>query len=380
MTTDDPCAEGLDKLRQENRFLEALFRDVPFGWAYHQSVFDDDGVPVDYIFLRANTRFEQYTGLKAAEIIGRRVTEFIPGIEEADPDLIKAYGEVALTGEPLEMEIYFAPFDRWYNVVANSPEKGYFNAIFEEITSRKKAEAELAEAMGELARSNRDLEQFAYVASHDLQEPLRMVSSYTELLGRRYAGKLDQDADRFIGFAVDGAQRMQVLINDLLEFSRVGRQARPEQPIDLNVALAAVLDGLHERVTETGARVSCGVLPEAMIHPSQAQQVLMNLLTNALKFRGDAPPEVSISGSSEDGQVRITVKDNGIGISPEYHAKVFAIFQRLHKREEYPGTGIGLALVKRIVEHNGGKVRLESTEGEGTAFHLTLPAHAGGDA
>ncbi len=380
MTADDPGPTGLDKLRQENRLYEALFRDVPFGWAYHEMVLDEDGKPVDYIFLKANSRFEQYTGLKAADIIGRRVTEIIPGIENAEPDLIKAYGEVALTGEPLEMEIYFAPFDRWYNVVANCPEKGYFNAIFEEVSARKKAEAELAAAMSELARSNKDLEQFAYVASHDLQEPLRMVSSYTELLGRRYSAKLDDEADRFIGYAVDGAQRMQILINDLLEFSRVGRLKPPAEPTELSEVAATVLDGLSDRVAERGAKVECGQLPAALIQPVHAKQVLQNLLTNALKFSAGTAPEISISGNREDGRVTLTVKDNGIGIAPEHHAKVFAIFQRLHKREKYPGTGIGLALVKRIIEHNGGTIRLESKEGEGTSFHVTMLAPEGGEA
>ena len=379
MSAEIPCAEALAKLSQEIKFYESLFMDVPFGWAYHQVVLDDEGVPVDYTFLKANNCFELFTGLKVAEIIGRRVTEVIPGIQGADPDLISMYGQVALTGEPMQIEIYFAPFDRWYNVVANCPKRGFFNAIFEDITQRKKAELERDESMEELARSNRDLEQFAYVASHDLQEPLRMVSSYTELLGRRYRSKLDDDADRFIDYAVDGARRMQTLINDLLEFSRVGRQTQDVSATDLNELLSAVLKGLAPRMEETRADITCGQLPMAMIHPSSARQVLQNLITNALKFHGEEPPRIKISGRQVDETVHITIKDEGIGIAGEHHDRIFSIFQRLHRREEYAGTGIGLALVKRIVEHHGGSIRLDSSPGEGATFTVSLPAPRGGN-
>lgn len=377
MAAEEPGAEGMAQLRQENQFYASLFRDVPFGWAYHQIVLDDAGKPVDYTFLKVNKRFEEFTGLVAADILNRRVTEVIPGIQDADPDLISMYGTVALTGEPLEIEIYFAPFDRWYNVVANCPRRGFFNAIFEEITARKKAELDLDEAMGELARSNKDLEQFAYVASHDLQEPLRMVSSYTELLGRRYRGQLDKQADRFIDYAVDGARRMQTLINDLLEFSRVGRSNKDPEATDLNAVLGNVLDGYRDLIAQSKADVRCETLPVAMIHPSYAQQVLQNLLSNAIKFNGGEPPVIRITGSQDDGQVHLTFTDQGIGISEEHHARIFDIFQRLHRREEYEGTGIGLALVKRIVEQSGGAISLDSAPGEGATFHISLPAPQG---
>ena len=355
MPAEDPGAATLAKLGQENRFYESLFQGVPFGWAYHEVVLDHAGAPIDYIFLKANTCFEKFTGLKAAEIIGRRVTEIIPGIQDAEPDLISMYGQVALTGEPFQIELFFAPFDRWYNVVANCPERGFFNAIFEDITQRKMAELELDELMTELSRSNRDLEQFAYVASHDLQEPLRMVSSYT----------------------VEGARRMQALINDLLEFSRVGRQDRIVSATDLDQVLSTVLDGLAQRIEETGAEITRGPLPVAMIHPSYARQVLQNLLSNALKFCGAEPPRITISGSQEDGTAHFMVQDQGIGMAPEHHERVFTIFQRLHRRDDYEGTGIGLALVKRIVEHHGGEISLDSSEGEGATFRVSLPAPLG---
>lgn len=204
-----------------------------------------------------------------------------------------------------------------------------------------------------------------------------MVSSYTELLGRRYRSKLDDDADRFIDYAVDGARRMQTLINDLLEFSRVGRQTQDVSATDLNELLSAVLKGLAPRMEETRADITCGQLPMAMIHPSSARQVLQNLITNALKFHGEEPPRIKISGRQVDETVHITIKDEGIGIAGEHHDRIFSIFQRLHRREEYAGTGIGLALVKRIVEHHGGSIRLDSSPGEGATFTVSLPAPQG---
>ncbi len=341
-----------------------------FGWAYHEIILDDAGEPVDYVFLKANKIFEQFTGLKRADIIGRGVTEIIPGIENAEPNLIKKYGEVALTGESQQFELYFAPFDRWYSVFANCPKHGFFNAIFEEISSRKQAEMELE-------RSNQDLEQFAYVASHDLQEPLRMVSSYTELLGKRYSGKLDEQADKFINYAVDGARRMQDLINDLLAFSRVGPRARTANPVDLNAVFEEVIDGLHLTIQELGGEVSAHDLPTVMADPLQARQLLQNLIANALKFHGEDPPVVRVTARRREEMWEMSVADNGIGIRPEYEERIFGIFQRLHQREDYPGTGIGLAVVKRIVECNGGEIRLESEVGEGATFHFTLPAAEG---
>ncbi len=360
--------------KTEVAFYRSLFRDVPFGWAYHQVVLDDQGRPVDYVFLKANRKFEEFTGLRRADIIGNRVTEIIPGIQDADPDLITAYGEVALGAEPLQFELYFAPFDRWYNVVANSPERGYFNAIFEEISDRKKAEQDLARAMEELARSNKDLEQFAYVASHDLQEPLRMVSSYTDLLARRYTDKLDERANSFINFAVDGARRMQDLINDLLSFSRVGSQGTPAVAVDLNEVTSQVIADLALTIEETGGEVLARDLPEVLMDPVHARQLLQNLVGNALKFHGEAPPRIEVSAAREGDMWALSVRDNGIGIPEKHRERVFGIFQRLHRRRDYAGTGIGLAMVRRIMENAGGEVRMESAEGGGTTFTCTLPA------
>jgi signal transduction histidine kinase len=238
---------------------------------------------------------------------------------------------------------------------------------------RKRAEEALREKTEELARSNRDLEQFAYVASHDLQEPLRMVTSYVQLLARRYKGKLDSNADEFIGFALDGATRMWSLINDLLTYSRVGMQGDPLEPTDCEKVLSLSLHNLKVAIEENGAVVTHDALPTAMANRPQLIQLFQNLIENAIKFHGAEPPRVHISASRNGNGWIFSVRDNGIGIAPEYAERIFIIFQRLHGREEYPGTGIGLAICQKIVERHGGRIWVESEVGKGATFYFNLP-------
>jgi PAS domain S-box-containing protein len=256
--------------------------------------------------------------------------------------------------------------------------------ISRDITERKRTEDALAEKARELQRSNTELEQFAYVASHDLQEPLRMVASYTQLLGRRYRAKLDKEADEFIGYAVEGATRMQVLINDLLAYSRVGTRGKPFAPTPCGDVLARTLANLKLAIEETGATVEAPpTLPVVMADSSQLTQLFQNLISNALKFRAPGrQPRVRINVNPHvtPPDVRVwnaewlfAVRDNGIGIDPKYFERIFVLFQRLHTREQYPGTGIGLAVCKKIVERHGGRIWVESTPGEGSTFYFTLP-------
>ncbi len=227
-----------------------------------------------------------------------------------------------------------------------------------------------------LARSSDELQQFAYVASHDLQEPLRMISSYLQLLERRYREQLDDEAQEFIHYAVDGAARMQTLIRALLEYSRVSTRGQPFQPINLQAVLDEVLANLKLAIADAQAVITHDPLPTLQGDDSQLMQLLQNLISNALKFRGERPPQVHITVSQSDSHWTIGVRDNGIGIAPEYRDRIFLIFQRLHARTEYPGTGIGLALCKKIVERHGGKIWLESQPGEGATFFFTLPVEA----
>lgn len=236
-----------------------------------------------------------------------------------------------------------------------------------DISPRKKAEEELR-------RSNEELERFAYVASHDLQEPLRTVTSYLQLLSRRYGDKLGADAGEFIGYAVAGATRMQRLIEDLLVFSRVGTQERRFEPHDANAVLQEALDDLRASITAAHAQVTSDALPRVLADEGQLEQVFTNLISNALKFRGTEVPRVHVSAERDGRFWRFAVRDNGVGIDPKYFEKIFVIFQRLYARDKYEGTGVGLAICKKVVEGHGGRIWVESMPGNGTAFMFTLPA------
>lgn len=235
------------------------------------------------------------------------------------------------------------------------------------------ARQDLEHSVKELARSNAELQQFAYVASHDLQEPLRMVSSYTQLLAKRYRGRLDADADDFIGFAVDGAARMQKLIQDLLAYSRVGTRNLERQAVSMDSVLEYATDMLQLVIKDTDAAVTHESLPSIKVDERQMTQLFQNLISNAIKFRGQEPPRIHVSATRLDGEWLFSVHDNGIGIEPQYADRIFVIFQRLHNRDDYPGTGIGLAICKKIVERHGGRIWMESEPGKGSTFFFTVP-------
>jgi chemotaxis family two-component system sensor kinase Cph1 len=239
---------------------------------------------------------------------------------------------------------------------------------------RNRAQNELALKVHELARSNDDLEQFAYAALHDLQEPLRMVATYTQLLSERYRGKLDAEADKYIHYAADGAIRMQMLIRDLLAFSVTGRHDTEVRATDCRAVLRSALFNLIVAVEESGARIKYGDLPVVMSNASQLQQVFQNLIGNAIKFRSSGPPVIQISAQRHNEEWIFSVSDNGIGIMPEHKESVFTIFQRLHTREEYAGNEIGLAICKKIIERHGGTIWTESPPQGGTTFKFTLLA------
>jgi signal transduction histidine kinase len=248
--------------------------------------------------------------------------------------------------------------------------------ILDELAATRQANTVLQAHAAELERSNSELEQFAYIASHDLQEPLRKVASFTQLLQRRYAGQLDARADQYIEFAVDGAKRMQALINDLLQYSRVGRSAREPALVSSDAALAQARNNLATAMEETGATVETGHLPLVLAELPLLAAVFQNLLSNALKFSGGKPPRVVITCTRDEPFWLFSFSDNGIGIKPEYAERIFVIFQRLHERSAYPGTGIGLAMTRKIVEYFGGRIWLDTTYTEGSRFLFTLPMPA----
>lgn len=325
---------------------------------------------------------QRIKGYEAEEILGQHFSVFYPEEDRAAGKPAHLLAVAAATGR-VEDEGWRVRKDGarvWANVVITalrSPDHRLrgFAKVTRDLSERRQAEEALARRGEELARSNADLEQFAYVASHDLQEPLRAVVSYLQLLERRYQGQLDERADKYIRHAVEGAHRMQALIEDLLTYSRVGRRGAAFAPTDATLALDRALTNLRSAIEASDACITVAALPSVLADRSQLTQLFQNLIGNAIKFRGAARPEVRVAAWREGGAWHFVVQDNGIGIEPEYRDRIFAIFQRLHTRDEYPGTGIGLAICRRVVERHGGRIWVESALGQGSAFHFTLADH-----
>jgi PAS domain S-box-containing protein len=340
------------------------------------------GKTLDGVITTWNHGAEKVFGYSSAEAVGKTIHMLVPP-ERAneEPDILARIGR----GESVEhFETIRVRKDGTYIDVSTtvSPIRDSSGAIVgvskvaRDISERKRAERRLADKVEELARSNRDLEQFAYAASHDLQEPLRMVASYTQLLAERYGGKLDENADKFLGYAREGALRMQVLIRDLLAFSRVVQAGVTGKNVDCDVALEEALQSLTAAIEESGAVVTHTALPNVWADQTQMAQVFQNLIGNAIKFRNGAPPKCAVSAEKSGRNWLFSVSDNGIGIAPEDAGNIFVAFQRLHARTEYPGNGIGLAICKKIIEHYGGTIWVESQVGQGSTFKFTLPAAA----
>lgn len=247
--------------------------------------------------------------------------------------------------------------------------------LIKEVNDHQQTELRLKDLVNELKRSNKELEQFAYVSSHDLQEPLRMVALFTQLLERRYKGKLDEDADDYIKFIVEGAKRMKLLIDDLLSYSRLNSSSSEFGPIKMDKVMSNVLSNLQLISEEKNAEIKVHEpLPTIIGDESQMMHVFQNLVANGIKFNDKESPEINISAQEEENGWIFSVSDNGIGIVPEYQAQIFEIFKRLHDRDEYPGTGIGLAICQKIIDRHGGKIWVESSKGKGSIFYFSIPS------
>ena len=326
--------------------------------------------------LQAETQF----GYSRDELIGRKVTDIIPiGFaerlvadklrtpEEALAQEIGAGIELTALrrdGGEFPIEIMLSPLESADGMLVTS--------AIRDISVRKAAEVDLIEKIAELKRSNEELSQFAYIASHDLQEPLRMVSSYTQLLAQRYVGKLDSDADEFIAFAVDGATRMQGLIQDLLAYSRIGTAQIGVTRVSSQTALGTAVKNLSSAIFDSGALVTSDPLPTVQADELQLVLLFQNLVGNAIKYRTARTPEVHISAVQNRGRWQFLVRDNGLGIEPQYYERIFGMFQRLHNRREFSGTGIGLAICKKIVERHGGEISVTSKPAHGSTFSFYL--------
>jgi PAS domain S-box-containing protein len=361
---------------------EALEREVTLAAVVDSSDDAIVGSSVNGIIRTWNRGAERLYGYSADEAIGLPMRVLVPPEQLAEFDgiveaclagqTIKNVQTVRLAkdGTPVVVSISASPIRSAGGVVVG------LSAIARDVREQLRMTQALEQQTAELKRSNDELAQFAYVASHDLQEPLRMVASYTELLSSRYHGQLDDRANKYITYIADGASRMQRLIRELLEYARVGTHARPMAPVDLNRVAEGVLRVLKRLAQAADAKILVSPLPTVLGDDVQLGQVLQNLIGNAIKFRGDRPPRVRVYADRDGHLWRITVEDNGIGIDMKFHDRVFEIFRRLHDRDAYEGTGVGLAVVKRIVERHGGRVWFESVPGNGTSFHFTIPAAA----
>lgn len=336
-------------------------------------------VDTDYNVVRVNDTFSRLLGIEKTEVEGKKCYEAFPGYRCNTPGC--PMKQILGGQERIEIEdVKRAKDGRELTCIINAgpflDSEGNLIGIVEsfmDISERKRDEIALAEFAGELSRSNDELQQFAYVASHDLQEPLRMVASYVQLLAKRYEGKLDADADEFIHFAVDGANRMKALIQDLLQYSRVNTKGKEFESTDCEEVLTRALGNLQLAIEDSGATITHDPMPTLVADGLQLGQLFQNLIGNAIKFHGDEPPHIHISVMKTDAGYHFTIKDNGIGIDSQYRERIFDIFQRLHGKDKYSGTGIGLAVCRKIVERHGGKIWVESEPGKGSVFHFIIP-------
>ncbi|UTB32664.1 MAG: PAS domain S-box protein [Methanobacterium sp. ERen5] len=354
--------------RSENRY-RSLFNKMTEGFALHEIVCDSDGEPVDYIFLDINPAFEELTGFKRENIIGKLESEVI---HEDTVDWVKIYGKVALEDVSIHFDEYSSALDKHYDVVAFSPRKNQFAVIFNDISQRVRIENELKETLRQLKLTNSELKQFAYIASHDLKEPLRVITSFLQLLQRRYKDQLDEDADDFINFAVDGAIHLHELIDDLLEYSKINTRSDEFKCVDFEDVLDIVETNLEILIKENDAVITSGKLPKIRADKTQMIQLFQNLINNSINYRSIKNPKIHISAINEGDKWMFSVEDNGIGIPSKYNKQIFKIFKRLHDSYEYNGTGIGLAISKRIVEKHGGTIWVDTERINGTKFYFTI--------
>lgn len=378
--TKEQLIDELAKMRQRIAELEAFETDIKQSEELFRTLFHSSPIGIyivqDGHFRLVGHQFARITGHSEDELIG------IPSLNLVLPEDRNAVRENAvkmLKGErSLGYEFRMVTKRAEIKWVMETVVPVFYQrrratlGNLVDITERKQAEQELRQMTAEMKRSNTELEQFAYVVSHDLQEPLRMVASYTQLLAKRYQGKLDTDADEFIAYAVDGTKRMQALLNAMLDYSRVGTREKPFKPIYCEDVFDQAMANMKVAIEESGALVNHDPLPIMLADEGQLVQLFQNLIGNAIKFRSQEPPRIHVSAEARHNEWVFSVGDNGIGIDSQHAQSIFEVFRRLHTKEEYPGTGIGLAICKKIVERHGGHIWVQSQPGKGSTFYFTI--------
>ena len=375
-----------EALRKSEKSYRALFENITQGFALHKVIVDDSGNPINYRFLAINPAYEKMTGLLADKIIGKTVLDALPGVEKS---WIQIFGDVALTGNPTHFENYTAAIGKYYDVNAFCPEPGFFAVVISDISERKKFELEMQnfnlvlenrvkDRTTELENANRELESFSYSISHDLRAPLRSIHGFSEIILEEYSDGLNPEVTHYFDLIRRNATMMGNLVDDLLNFSRLGRQPLNKVLVNSDSLVHEVIESLQTEITNRNIKITTHALPECEADPPLLRQVFVNLISNSIKFsRKQQEPVIEIGHIDQTIEDQVIhsyfyVKDNGVGFDMKFYDKLFGVFQRLHRAEDYEGTGVGLAIVERIVKKHGGNIWAESAVGEGTTFYFTL--------